>query len=71
MLIHVLVLLCSEVMDLLADKFTGTPRPQPTKFAIKAKIYVIAAGKLINSVHASLIRLTNTMTGRRCGYSLI
>ena len=36
-------------MDLLADKFTGTPRPQPTKFAIKAKIYVDAAGQLITS----------------------
>ena len=49
LLIRALVFLCSEVMDLLADKFTGTPRPQPTKFAIKAKIYVVAAGQLITS----------------------
>ena len=49
LLIHALMLLYSEVMDLLADKFTGTPRPQPTKFAIKAKIYVVAAGQLITS----------------------
>ncbi|KAI0689662.1 putative pyranose oxidase [Cytidiella melzeri] len=35
----------AEVMDLLADRFSGTTKPTPkVNYAIKAKIYVIAAG---------------------------
>ncbi|KAI0084963.1 putative pyranose oxidase [Irpex rosettiformis] len=34
----------AEVMDLLADRFSGTPSPKPVNFAIRAKVYVIAAG---------------------------
>ncbi|KAI0084962.1 putative pyranose oxidase [Irpex rosettiformis] len=34
----------AEVMDLLADGFSGTTQHKPVNFAINAKVYVVAAG---------------------------
>ncbi len=34
-----------EVMDLLADRFTGSDQHKQVNFAINAKVYVVAAGE--------------------------
>ena len=42
---HIFNVMDREVMDLLAERCTSTLEARQVKFAINAKVYVVAAGK--------------------------